>query len=277
MSVSGSPIPGGVVPDAVHDALDVRGWTVRAASMRGTSHESDLTPRQDSYAVRQGNGRIAAVVCDGLGAMEYSHLAAAAASAALADHLLTADLEVSGDWTPHFRVASLAVTRAAGDLLGDRAPSLDEVADVMATTVTALAIEGVDGPGPWLAHAATVGDSSAWWRRTRSGALGFEPWLLMSGGRLTRREVAISRALALPVPDDAVVTGTSYEIGPEELLMVCSDGVADAFEDGGSAVAASFATGWTNPPRLGDLADRIAFEPAGPADDRTAVAVWTPR
>ncbi|MFC9789144.1 protein phosphatase 2C domain-containing protein [Rhodococcus sp. NPDC127528] len=277
MSMSGSPVPGVVVPDSVHDALDVRGWAVRAASTRGSTHPSDLTPRQDAYAVRQGNGRIVAVVCDGLGAMDYSHLAAEAASAALADHLLTAELEVSGDWTAHFRVASLAVTRAAGALLGDRAPSLDEVADVMATTVTALVIEGVDGPGPWLAHAATVGDSSAWWRRTRSGALDFEPWLLMSGGRLTRREVATSRALALPVPDDAVVAGTSYEIGPEELLVVCSDGVADAFDDGGSPVAAAFAAGWTNPPRLTELAHRVAFESSRSADDRTVVAVWTPR
>ncbi|MFD4295272.1 PP2C family protein-serine/threonine phosphatase [Rhodococcus sp. NPDC058505] len=275
MSTTGHPTPAGVVPDAVHDALDVRGWTVRAASIRGTGHRSDRTPRQDAYAVRHGNGRIVAVVCDGLGAMEFSHRAAEVASATLADHLLTADLEVSGDWTAHLRVASLAVTRAAGALLGNRAPRFDDVADLMATTVTALVVEDVEAPGRWLAHTATVGDSSAWWRRTRSGALGFEPWLLMSGGRLTRREIATSRTLALPLPDDAVVTGTSYEIGREELLMVCSDGVADAFEDGGSAVAAAFATGWTNPPRLTDLADRIAFESS--ADDRTAVAVWTPR
>ncbi|TQF69119.1 hypothetical protein FK531_10130 [Rhodococcus spelaei] len=266
-----------VVPDTVHDALDTHGWRVRAASARGSAHHDAATPRQDAYAVRHGRGRLAVVVCDGLGTMEFSHLAAEAASAALADHLLTAELEVSGDWTVHLRVASQAVTRAAGDVLGDSAPSLDAVADVMATTVTAFVVEGVDGGGPWLAHTATVGDSSAWWRQTRSGALGFDPWLLMSGGRLTRSEVAATRALALPLPDDAVVAGSSYEVDREELLVVCSDGIGDAFDDGGSAVAAGFATGWTTPPRLSDLADRIASEEAGHRDDRTVVAVWTPR
>ncbi|GAA4482606.1 hypothetical protein GCM10023094_32850 [Rhodococcus olei] len=268
---------GGVVPETVHDALDAHGWRVLAASTQGVTNRDSGTPRQDAYAVRRGRDRIAVVVCDGLGAMEYSHLAAAAAGTALADHLLTADLEVSGDWTPHLRVASLAVTRTAGDILGDRAPSLDAVADLMATTVTAVVVEGVDSPGPWLAHTATVGDSSAWWRRTRVGGLDFEPWLLMSGGRLTRREIETSRALALPLPDDAVVTGASYELGPEQMLLVCTDGVADAFEDGGSAFAAAFATGWSNPPRLTDLADRIAFGRDGHTADRTAVAMWTPR
>ncbi len=268
---------GGVVPDTVHDALDVRGWTVRAASRRGEKHPSEQTPRQDAYAVRHGNGRIAVVVCDGLGAMDHSHLAARAACNALAEHLLTARLEVSEDWTAHLRIASLAVTRAAALVLGNRAPNLDQVADVMATTATAVVVEGLEGDAPWLAHTVTVGDSSAWWRRTRVGPLRFEPWLLMSGGRLSRREVETSRALALPLPDDAVVIGASFEIGPEELILVCTDGVADAFEGGGSGVAASFATGWNTPPRLTDLADRIAFDTGHPAGDRTAVAVWTPR
>ncbi|MFF0815336.1 protein phosphatase 2C domain-containing protein [Rhodococcus sp. NPDC003318] len=267
----------GAVPHSVHDAIDANGWTVRAASRQGLARSERGHPRQDAYALRHGGGRIAVVVCDGLGAMQYSHLAAAAASAALAEHLLTADLEVSGDWTDHLRVASLAVTRAAGRLLGDRAPSFDAVAELMATTLTALVVEDIESPGRWLAHTVTVGDSSAWWRRTRTGGLDFEPWLLMSGGRLTRHEIATSRALALPLPDDAVVTGASYEIGREELLMVCSDGVADAFEDGGSSVAAAFAAGWNNPPRLSDLADRIAFDSGDHLDDRTVVAVWTPR
>ncbi|MFE3293350.1 protein phosphatase 2C domain-containing protein [Rhodococcus sp. NPDC059234] len=267
----------GVVPDSVHDGLDVHGWRVRAASTRGSAHHDAGTPRQDTYMVRHGHGRLAVVVCDGLGAMELSHLAAEAASAALAEHLLTAHLEVSGDWTDHLRVASRAVMRVAGEVLADDAPSLDAVADIMATTVTAVVVEGIDGPGPWLAHTATVGDSSAWWRQTRSGALGFDPWLLMSGGRLTRSEIATSRALALPLPDDAVIDGASYEIGTEELLVVCSDGVADAFDDGGSAVAAAFAAGWTNPPRLTELANRISSESSRSTDDRTAVAVWTPR
>ncbi|WP_137872025.1 protein phosphatase 2C domain-containing protein [Rhodococcus sp. Q] len=274
--IRSSSMRGGVVPHSVHDAVDANGWTVRAASRQGDTRQK--TRRQDAYAVRHGGGRIAVVVCDGVGAAEHSHLAAAAASAALAEHLLTAELEVSGDWTAHLKVASLAVTRAAGDLLGNRAPSLGAVYSVMATTATALVVEPTDiGQGPWLAHTATVGDSSAWWRRTRGGALGFEPWLLMSGGRLTRHQIATSGALVLPLPDDAVVTGASFEIGPEELLLVCSDGVADAFDDGSSAVAASFASGWSNPPRISDLADRIAFDADRQVDDRTVVGVWTPR
>lgn len=260
------------VPHSVHDAIDAHGWIVRAASRRGIGGDG-RNPRQDAYALRRGNGRIAVVVCDGLGALEHSHLAANAAATALADHLLTAHIDISGDWTTHLRVASLAVTRAAATVLGQRAPDRWSVTRIMATTATAVVVDGIDTEPPWLVHTATVGDSSVWWRRTRAGALGFDPWLLMSGGPQPPRE----HDAVLPLPDGTTVTGASYEIGPEELLMVCSDGVADAFDDGSSRIAASFASGWSNPPRISDLAERIAFDERRVPGDRTAVGVWTPR
>lgn len=58
---------------------------VRAATARGLLHRSTLGPRQDAFALgRRADGALLAVVCDGVGSLGRSHVAAELASQVLA-------------------------------------------------------------------------------------------------------------------------------------------------------------------------------------------------
>jgi hypothetical protein len=119
-----------------------------------------------------------------------------------------------------------------------------------------------------VARLAAVGDSGAW---------------VLSGGRFDRvlggkassdDAISSSAVTALPrVPGD-VATAT-VELGPDDVLIVATDGIGDPLGDGTGSVGAllrSLLDGRV--PTLVELAHVVDFSRETFDDDRTLVAVW---
>lgn len=265
--------------DSACDGYDFDGWHVRAASVRGLSHRYSGTPRQDSYAIRfcPEAGRLVIVVCDGVGSGRLSHVAAEIVSEQIADAVVGTDHR-GDDWTRLFETASMAVLRAAAPLMGEIECTVDTARSVMASTATVVELSGLNTPGPWELRTATVGDSAAWVSDLDEPGIGFGPWRPVSGGRVDSGDgPATTVTSALPIRPGTQVEAVRGRLEPGQLLLVCTDGVGDAFGAGTGQVATALGAEWVTPPTPINFAAHVGFGRRSHVDDRTGVAVWARR
>lgn len=275
----GAPFPTAMPSDAVCDGFDFDGWALRAASVRGLSHRHAGTARQDAYAVRYSAemDRLVLIVCDGVGSGELSQIAADVASTYIADELIDCDLVDDPDvWTGIFADASAAICVRAREVLGRSDAEIDDVRAVMATTAVAVVVSGVSGPGPWEVSQAAVGDSSLWTARHPTSDEAFAGWTPILGGKGNDGEFASNRTSALPLRVDSAVISEYFELDADMLLLLCTDGVGDAFLGGAGPVALELGSAWSSPPTPLNFAAHVSFGRRGLLDDRTGIALWSP-
>ncbi|MGC4807035.1 protein phosphatase 2C domain-containing protein [Micromonospora sp. DT233] len=252
-------------PDVVADGWSTRDFVVRAASVRGYAHRHRGTPRQDdiSVAVHQPSGAVVFAVADGVSEARQSHIGATGVCRAAVGAIL-ADLDATGwvDWQNVVQQAAWQLVEQARVVL--ELAELDQAAaeKAMATTLVA----GMVLPGGPTVSLIQVGDSSAWVLRGRS-------YRCLLDTKVRTDEAVVSSAVtALPrVPR---VTPRTGQLGPDEVLLVGTDGFGDPLGDGEGEVGSFFATRLSSPQPPLEFAYSLDFSRETYDDDRTLLAVW---
>ncbi len=233
------------------------GMVIRAASSRGVHHRARHIVRQDTYALgrRALDGQpehAVAVVCDGVGSLEYSHQAAALASQRLTEHAVA-----GADWWHAFGLANEELAKAAAERQAAGRGG-------MATTAVALTVRRE--AGSWLGEAAWLGDSTLW-------HLGDDlAWTLVSGSSLCGEDGYHSSGVH-PMPTrDAAWSWCSLRIRGGALFAM-TDGVGNPLM-WSPEVRATLATWWARPPDPFTFAAQVGFAKKTHIDDRTVVGIW---
>ena len=257
-------------PDTVIDGWSSDQLTVRGASLRGHFHRYNGAPRQDDFAIHQlADGRVIALVADGVSQSRQSHLGATAAVRAAARWLKMnlAPATDETDWLGLVRDAAWALAeqaRVTFDLADpDPAMALKE----MSTTLICAVVEP-SGEGSWRASIIGVGDSGAWLLRDGE----FVP--LLGGKAVGTGGISSSAVAGLPqVPNLLEPAVVEFERG--QVLLLGTDGIGDPLGSGYGGVGNLFRDLLTRPepPSLIEFAHAVDFSRETFDDDRTLVAV----
>ena len=260
------PISGDAASAAYRADGGDAGWcAVRLASVAGVRHRLAGEPGQDSFAWRLSDQTVALAVADGLGRVPGSGGAAARAAAAAAE---AAALEARPDPEAGRAGAAGGLPAAgAGVVLTARnrvemALAAAEVAAGGGGATTLLVAVLDPGGRGWLAR---VGDSAAFVIRE-----GGASWYEVFAPPDDERDVAVTAAL--PVQRDA--EWGRVELGPADVLVLATDGVADPWRDGPTTVAPALAAAAAAHPAPLELIRLAGFSRQGCHDDRTIVLFW---
>ena len=219
--------------------------TVRAVSITGVRHRLAGLPGEDSFAWRHDGSRLALAVADGLGSVEGSGQAAARAAAAAAETALGGGDGGAGP----------------GDAISEGVRAANQAAAGGGATTLVLAVldrggrVGLGRVGD--SSAFLIGPGGAWYElfaRPDDDSVGTETAALPSGE-----------------PDPEVA---SAMLGPDDVLVLATDGVADPWRDGPATVAPSLAEAVAARPVALELARLADFSRLGCHDDRTIMLVW---
>lgn len=228
---------------------------VRAASVRGFMHRARHGPRQDAFAVRQSDaGSVILVVCDGVGSLPTSEIAAQL----ICDSLPSLFLE-SGNWAEAIAKVSEQVDAA------DQAERQirGELEATMASTVVACHV-GATTEGLLSVSYACVGDAELW-------SLQEGQWRPLVGAEHDSDGFYATKTKALPSSDPSVLTGQAeLQAGA---LFLFTDGVSVPLSMGAD-VQETLAQWWSEPPDPFTFASQVGFARRGFMDDRTAIGVW---
>jgi serine/threonine protein phosphatase PrpC len=258
-------------PDVVIDGWSTDAITLRGVSLRGHLHRYNGAPRQDDFALHHlPDGRVIALVADGVSGAPQSHIGASTATRQAAEWLHTnlgADLAAT-DWVGLLKSTAWALTERAQTLLGLVEPDPVRAEEQLATTLMCAVIEPV-GPGALRAHLVGAGDSAAW---------------LLSAGRFTQilggktePESGITSSAVVGLPRVAAeVTAVEVDVKGDEVLLIATDGIGDPLGTGQGGVGNLFRDVLTRPcpPSLIEFAHAVDFSRETFDDDRTLVAVW---
>ncbi len=261
-------------PDVVIDGWSTDAVTLRGASLRGHLHRYNGAPRQDDLALHHlPDGRVIALVADGVSGAPQSHIGASTATRQAAEWLHTnlgADLAAT-DWVGLLKSTAWALNERAQTLLGLAEPDPVRAEEQLATTLMCAVIEPV-GPGALRAYLVGAGDSAAW---------------LLSSGRFTQilggkaePESGITSSAVVGLPRVAPeVTAVEVDIEGDEVLLIATDGIGDPLGTGQGGVGNLFRDVLTRPcpPSLIEFAHAVDFSRETFDDDRTLVAVWPRR
>jgi hypothetical protein len=233
------------------------GMAIRAASSRGLHHRARRTVRQDAYALgRRAQAdepeQAVVAVCDGVGALKYSHYAAALVSQRLAEQGAA-----GADWWHAFAYVNEELARTAGEWE-------TVVYGAMATTAVALTVRREHDV--WAGEVAWVGDSMLW-------HLGEDlSWRLVAGPDI-RDEGGYHSSGVRPLPTrDASWAWCSFRIRGGALFAM-TDGVGNPLM-WSPEVRATLADWWARPPDPYTFAAQIGFAKKTHMDDRTVVGMW---
>lgn len=270
------------LPDFIVGGVEVRGRDgrpavdLRAASVRGLSHRYYGKVRQDHYAFRStpDDRYLVAAVSDGVSDAARSHDAAAV----VCEHgceLLSrqlADLPPEKlDWAGlASELTGVIVRQWARTAQVDEhaATARDAVATHAATAVFAVVdLEPVDGR--LHVQVAGVGDSPAWVLRD-----GGNRWESLQPIKNAGATVASSGTRAFPLVRGEMDGPYATELGPADVLVLMTDGIADPLGDGRGEVGRFLAQVWASPPAPLGFAAQVDFARKSHDDDRTAVAIW---
>lgn len=228
---------------------------VRAASVRGFMHRARKAPRQDAFAVQQGNDdTVLVVVCDGVGSLPLSERAAQ-----LICDTLPGLYRASGDWTD-------AITQVNALLRVEE--NKEQVARgtgerLLASTVTACRVrQGTNGLE--LSY-AFVGDSELW--ALKDGA-----WSPVVGA--AHNQDGLYSTSVRPIPTTTPVIGTGEATVDADAVFLFTDGVSVPLAMG-QDVQDALAAWWAVPPDPFSFARQVGFARRSFVDDRTAVGVWS--
>ena len=259
-------------PDTIIDGWTVDGMTVRGASLRGHLHRFNGTPREDDFAIhRLADGRVIALVADGVSQAHQSHIGSAVAVRSAAEWLQTTlPFETAAaDWQHCFASVAWTLNEQAKGLLGLAQPDPVATETLLATTLVCAVIETTKA-GTLRAHLAAVGDSSAWLLSESSFHDVLQP-------RDASAAITSSEVTGLPrVP--RTVEPIVVDLHPGEVLLIGTDGCGDPLGTGEGGVGNLFRQllGQARPPSQLEFAHALDFSREAFDDDRTLVAVWPP-
>lgn len=278
------PRPDELLPfrhDIVLDGVRIPGSTgseleLRAASIRGLSHQYYGTVRQDEFAyLVTGNGRwLVLAVADGLSSARYSHRAAEIVCAdgcrRVARQLAERDL-AELDWQALFTGLGDTVVARASEELDLVDPPVEAVAEQMAATALFAVVDLVPtDTGGHRAHVMSLGDTSAWLLRPDRPV----PWEPLQAVKNAGGAVASSATAAVPAVPRTVGPPVVTELCPGDALVLMSDGVGDPLGGGTGEVGAFLADAWRAVPEPLTFAAQVGFRRRSYDDDRTVLAVW---
>jgi hypothetical protein len=244
--------------DVEVSAASLPGMVLRAASSRGLEHRASASVRQDAFAVRRWQATsFVAVVCDGVGSLPLSDVAAAFASRRLAD------LGAAGvPWEEAFPQVNAELKEVAADAAADSGPGVAG----MATTAVAISV-GREGDS-WIGNVGWIGDSTVWHLNAEG------TWSCFNCPP-DAEEVYHSAAVA-PLPSsDGVPATRSFRL-PAGALFVMSDGVGNPLR-WSREVQQTLALWWAAPPEPLAFAAQVAFARKSHQDDRTVIGIWADR
>lgn len=233
------------------------------------------TLNQDAFAVIDETGVWA--VADGMGGHVGGEIAAQTAIATVqAEAAASSNLLGNGQQSPADVLTNL-ISRAHEAILA-RARSKSKLKG-MGTTIVLLAI--VSGPVP-VAYLTHVGDSRAY--RFRSGTLTLltkdhtliekylERGILTPETAKTHPERhVLTRALGVGAAVQPTIT--AFPMLPEDLILLCSDGLTKMLED--EDIRTEFAAGELNPTQVCNRLITAALDRGG--EDNVTVVVVAPR
>ncbi len=264
---------GEAVPDTALDGADLTGLTVRGASLRGDRHRYTKEVRQDAMGIWQiGDGVTdALLVCaaDGVSSQWLSHAGAAQACSLLRDHAAPkvskffradGDAWVTDLWEDLADVICREMNRYAAGLRIDPKE--------LSTTLAAALIElKPANPERRRYVILNVGDARAFLLREGE----FLPCL--PEAHASSDAITSTATSALPTSVGNAMTARGV-LGPDDMLMVCSDGMSDPMANG--PVRDTLA-GWWGGERIPSVPEygwQAGYRVASYDDDRTAVCVW---
>lgn len=257
-------------PDTVIDGWSSDAMTVRGASLRGHFHRYNSAPRQDDFAIHlMPDGRIIAIVADGVSAATQSHLGSSAVVNYAAQWLLSqapSDTEQI-DWEALVKSTAWALTERAQVLFKTPDPDPSRAEKELATTLT-LAVVELQAPGAYRAFVVGVGDSGAWLLRDGE----FYP--VLDGKAVGEGGISSSAVSGLPrVPTQ--VEPSVVEFGSGDVLLLGTDGIGDPLGGGQGGVGNLFRELFSDsaPPSLIEFAHAVDFSRETFDDDRTLVAI----
>jgi Protein phosphatase 2C len=236
-------------------AAGLPGMILRAASSRGLAHRASAGVRQDAFAIRgwQAAG-VVAVVCDGVGSLPLSDVAAAFVSRRLAD------LGAAGvPWGEAFQQVNAELRQVAANAAVDSGPA----AAGMATTAVSMSVgrEGDD----WVGEVGWIGDSTVW-HLDADGQ-----WSCLDCPPDADDTYHATTVTPLPT-GDGVPTIRSFRLRGGALFMM-SDGVGNPLR-WSREVRQTLAGWWTVPPDPLAFAAQVAFARKSHQDDRTVIGIW---
>lgn len=257
------------VADTMVDGWATERFVVRAASVRGYSHRYHRHPRQDQFAltVHEPTGMLVIAVADGISAAPHSSVGAALACRYALEwgrtHLEGGEV----DWDNLLRGAAWNLVEYAHAEFGE-SRDVHRAEELLGTTLT-VALVAPRGDGTARVTAAQVGDSDVWLLKGHQ----YEPVTPNARQRHWDDPIASTAVMGLPrVPQEA--EPVSATLGPEEILLVGTDGFGDALGDGTGLVGQLFATELSLIPRPLRFAHVLDFSRELFDDDRTLVVVW---
>jgi hypothetical protein len=258
-------------PDVVIDGWSTEAITVRGVSQRGHLHRYNGAPRQDDFALHHlPDGRVIALVADGVSQALQSHIGASTAIRTAAELLrdnLGDDLGHT-DWLALLKHAAWALNERAQTLLGLDEPDPVRAEEHLATTLVCAVVEPAEAGG-LRAYVVGAGDSVAW--LLSSG----EFVEILAGKTVAADGIASSAVVGLPrVPTE--VTPVVVNVGADDVLVIGTDGIGDPLGTGHGGVGNLFREVLTGPsvPSLIEFAHAVDFSRETFDDDRTLIAVW---
>jgi serine/threonine protein phosphatase PrpC len=264
------PAVGPYRPDTFLDGWSTEDFTVRVASVRGYSHRYNGTPRQDeaSVAIHLPSRAFIFAVADGVSSASQSHLGSATACRVAVD-VLAWQLE-SGyqviDWNKVVEATARELVRIAGRILRQEHPEPTAAEEIVATTLIAGCVIPSQSGAP-EASMIQIGDSGAW-------VLQEGRYHSILRQKSDPREPLISSAVSALPRIPSPITPIEFQLSPDSVLLVGSDGFGDPLGDGEGHVGRLFAEHLKTPPPPRALAHLLDFSRETFDDDRTLVALW---
>jgi hypothetical protein len=215
------------------------------------------------------DGRLIAVVADGVSAATQSHFGASTAVDFAKKWLnaYAATDTAQTDWMELVKNSAWALAERAQEMFKLEKPDPAKAELELATTLTCAIVEVVE-PGLLRAHVVGVGDSGAWLLHDGE----FIP--VLGGKTSSEGGISSSAVTALPrVPSE--LAPIAVEFGASDVLLIGTDGIGDPLGSGQGGVGNLFRELFIDgqPPSLVEFARAVDFSRETFDDDRTLVAV----
>jgi len=258
--------PPALLTNADHELSEcaIDGVEVRAASIRGLMHRYREEPRQDRFAIsyEADHRTLLIAVCDGVGSLGQSHVAAEFASRALLEAYAA-----TRDWSASVMEVNSALAALAEKTACEAGIESDAKQFGMKTTLVGAAVDLAASPPTaslvWTDDSVVWGLSSGTWTMLSTSDDPTEPVLHTGSVRgLPHLEPRFQQAVV-------ALESTSG-------IFVMSDGVGVPLAQS-SEVQATLAQWWNEPPRVFAFGEQVGFARKSHMDDRTVVGVWFPR
>ena len=260
-------------PDTLLDGWATDYCTIRAASLRGTSHRCFGQPRQDDLTikVRDDLPAIIITVADGVSNASHSHIASTVATRYISQRLCKREsfLEAPINWDELMRDASDAIVDHMSSLSTDMSKKLCDIHALVATTIiSAVIYPSQINLGSLSAEVCCVGDSGAW--ILQEGRI-----LPILGGKQKVGHLIYDEAtdcLPQPRPKPSI---KRLEISKDSVFLIGTDGFGDPLGDGTCQVGRLYSSVLSRRiPSIIEFGHMLDFTLATFFDDRTLVAVW---